>query len=380
MDYGSKNKQELVDEVNRLSARLKKLEKVSRGHAQVKRNLLQSQAHIDQLANLFPNAVFEIDLKGKVVFANDAGLEVFGRTQHDLKHGFSAFDVISAEDHERLKYNMHKVLTGELRLPHQYTGLKKDGTKFPVLVQATRIMQNDKPAGVRGVIMETTRLQQAQELIVRSKEDLEATVRARDAQLKLSSDKLRRVLEQTIGALASAIEKRDPYTAGHQQRVAYLAQIVAKQMGLSSEQVKTVFMASLIHDIGKIYVPAEILSKPAKLNEIEISIIRLHPGVGYEILKPIEFPWPICDVILQHHERINGSGYPHNLKGSEIMIEAKIICVCDVVEAMASHRPYRPALGLRPALEEISANKGVLYDANIVEACLAVVSKDDFHW
>jgi len=375
-----KSKQELLSEVERLKKRLQKMEHVSRGHALVKRSLIKSQSHLDQLANMFPNSVFELDLEGKVIFANGAGLNVFGRTNADLKKGFTAFDVIAPEDHDRIRQNIHRVVAGEIRLPHQYVGLRKDGSRFPVLIQATRIMQNGKPIGVRGVILETMRLQQAQEFIVRSKEELEVVVREQGVALQVSADKLRRLLEQTIGALASAIEKRDPYTAGHQQRVAILAQAIAKRMDLDTDQVKTVYMAALIHDIGKIYVPAEILSKPAKLNEIEISIIKLHPGVGYEILKPIEFPWPICEVILQHHERINGSGYPHNLAGKDIMLEARIMAVADVVEAMASHRPYRPALGMRPALEEITANKGILYDADVVEACLSIMHKGDFHW
>jgi putative nucleotidyltransferase with HDIG domain len=178
----------------------------------------------------------------------------------------------------------------------------------------------------------------------------------------------------TISAMAAIAEIRDPYTAGHQRRVAELAKAIALELGLGEECAETVRLAGLIHDIGKIYVPAEILSKPGRLNATEFSLIRLHPEVGYDILKRVDFPWPLAPIVLQHHEHMDGSGYPKGLRSEEILIEARILAVADVVEAMASHRPYRPALGLERALLQVSTHAGTRYDERVVDACLALFS------
>ncbi len=198
--------------------------------------------------------------------------------------------------------------------------------------------------------------------------------------LQESMEKLEKVLEGSINAMALTVEMRDLYTAGHQQRVADLASAIAKKMHLSENRIYGINLAGLIHDIGKISIPAEILTKPGRLNSIEFDLMKTHPKVGYDILKGIEFPWPIARTVLQHHERINGSGYPFGLKGNKILLEARILGVADVVEAMASHRPYRPALGIDKALEEISKNNGVLYDPAIVEACLNLFREKSFHF
>jgi len=190
--------------------------------------------------------------------------------------------------------------------------------------------------------------------------------------------KLRQTLGAVIQVLEQTVEVRDPYTAGHQRRVADLARAIAEEMGLSDDQIDGIRIAGIIHDIGKMYVPAEILSKPWGLSQLEFSLIKTHPQVGYDILKAIEFPWPVANIVLQHHERINGSGYPFSLPQKKILIEAKILGVADVVEAMASHRPYRPALGLEAALDEISHNKGKLYDTEIVDTCLKLFKQDNF--
>ncbi len=192
--------------------------------------------------------------------------------------------------------------------------------------------------------------------------------------------KYRRALEGTISALATAIEKRDPYTAGHQRRVAELAKEIAKEMKLPDDTVQCIYLASLLHDIGKISVPSEILSKPSRLNNPEYELIKFHPTVGYEILKDIDFPWPIAEAVLYHHERLDGSGYPSGLKNGEIPIEARVIAVADVVEAISSHRPYRPALGMEKALKEIEKNKGRLYDPEVVDACIRVIKEKGFRW
>ncbi|KAF0117913.1 MAG: response regulator receiver [bacterium] len=174
------------------------------------------------------------------------------------------------------------------------------------------------------------------------------------------------------------VETRDPYTAGHQRRSADLARAIANEMGLSQEQVDGIRIAGLIHDLGKMYVPSEILSKPGRITDLEYSLIKTHPQAGYDILKNIGFPWPIAQIVLQHHERIDGSGYPFGLLGKDILIEAKVLAVGDVVEAIASHRPYRPSYGIDKAFEEISKNKGILYDSQIVDACLRLFNEKGY--
>jgi PAS domain S-box-containing protein len=199
-------------------------------------------------------------------------------------------------------------------------------------------------------------------------------------ELQQSYTKLEKALEGTIHTLASATEMRDPYTAGHQRRVTQLACAIANEMGLPEEQIEGLRMAGLIHDVGKINVPADILSKPGRLNEIEFGLIKMHPQVGHDILKAVEFPWPVAQIVLQHHERMDGSGYPYRLSGEEITLEARILAVADVVEAMASHRPYRPARGIDEALEEISQGRGCLYDAEAVDACLRLFTEKGFRF
>jgi putative two-component system response regulator len=209
---------------------------------------------------------------------------------------------------------------------------------------------------------------------------LEATVAERTAELLRSFEQMRKVLGATVQAIASLVETRDPYTAGHQRRVAELAYAIGKEMGLPRDQVEGLRTASAIHDIGKISVPAEILSMPRTLTGLEFSLIKTHPQSGYDILRDIAFPRPIARMILEHHERMDGSGYPNGLKGSEILLETRILSVADVVESMASHRPYRPALGLDQALEEITMNRGLLYDAEIVEACLRLFREKNYRF
>jgi len=187
---------------------------------------------------------------------------------------------------------------------------------------------------------------------------------------KDSLDRLRNALGGTVRALASVVETRDPYTAGHQRHVADLALAIAGEMGLSTNRIEGLRVAAIIHDIGKISVPAEILTKPGKLTELEFGIIKVHSQSGYNILKDIDFPWPVAMMVYEHHERMNGSGYPRNLKRDEILLEARILAVSDVVESMASHRPYRASLGIEAALEEIEKNKGIIYDENVADACL----------
>jgi len=189
---------------------------------------------------------------------------------------------------------------------------------------------------------------------------------------KLALNRLQQSLEGTVHAVAAAVEARDPYTAGHQRRVAHLASAIAEQMGLGEECIKGLHLGAEIHDIGKIHLPAEILSKPTKLTDTEYELIKTHARVGYDILKDIDFPWPIADIAHQHHERMDGTGYPQGLKSKETCLEGRIVAVADVIEAISSHRPYRPALGIDVALEEISEKKGKFYWPDAVDACLKV--------
>ncbi|MFC1495507.1 HD domain-containing phosphohydrolase [Thermodesulfobacteriota bacterium] len=201
-------------------------------------------------------------------------------------------------------------------------------------------------------------------------EELEDIVQKRTA-------KLQEALDGIIQVVAQTVESRDPYTAGHQRRVAELALKISEEMKCPKDQEKGIHTVGVIHDLGKISIPAEILSKPTLLTDIEYSLMKTHPQIGYDILKEIDFPWPVAEIIYQHHERIDGTGYPRGLKGGEILLEAKIIAVSDVVEAMASHRPYRPALGIAAGLDEILKNKGKLYAPDVVDACLEVFRKGE---
>ncbi len=201
-----------------------------------------------------------------------------------------------------------------------------------------------------------------------------------EEELQQSLGKLRTVMEGTIKAMALVTEMRDPYTAGHQRRVATLSSAIAVAMGLPPDDVDGIYLAGIVHDIGKIYVPAEILSKPGRLTEIEFHLIKVHPQVGYDILKTIEFPWPIATMVLQHHEKMNGSGYPQGVSGDDFLLGARILSVADVVEAISSHRPYRPALGIDRALDEVSKNRGALFDADVVDVCLNLFEKEGFQF
>jgi PAS domain S-box-containing protein len=195
---------------------------------------------------------------------------------------------------------------------------------------------------------------------------------------KESEEALRRSMEATIQVIANTVEVRDPYTSGHQQRVAKLAVAIATKMKLPKPSLDAIRFSGVIHDLGKICVPAEILSKPGLLSKAEFELLKAHPTAGYDILKAVDFPWPVAQIVRQHHERINGSGYPDGLKGDQLLVEAKVIAVADVVEAMISHRPYRPALGMEAALAEIKQGRGRIYDSAAVDACLRLLRSGTF--
>jgi putative two-component system response regulator len=210
----------------------------------------------------------------------------------------------------------------------------------------------------------------------RSRSDLKQALN----DVKLNLDKLRRAMEGIVEAISVTVEMRDPYTAGHQKRVADLACAIARDLQLSEDEIYGLRMASVIHDLGKITVPAEILSKPGQLSGLEYELIKSHVQAGYDILKQIDFPWPLADIILQHHERMDGSGYPNGLKQEEILLPARILSVSDVFETIASHRPYRPSLGVQRAMDEIRENRGKLYDSRVADVCLALIEEDRFQF
>jgi PAS domain S-box-containing protein len=238
--------------------------------------------------------------------------------------------------------------------------VKSDGTTFLAHLAATAAQDADGEPVCRVVLNDITERKRAEE------------------ELKRTLESLRRAVGVTVQVMVSAVETRDPYTAGHQIRSAALARTIATEMGLSQEKIEGIRIAGSIHDIGKLSIPAEILSKPTKLSEIEFSLIKEHSWQGFEILKGVESPWPLAEIVYQHHERMDGSGYPRKLKGDEILLEARIMAVADVVEAMASHRPYRPALGIDAALEEIEKNRGTLYDEAVVDTCLRLFREKGF--
>ncbi|MFH0789358.1 MAG: PAS domain S-box protein [Pseudomonadota bacterium] len=241
--------------------------------------------------------------------------------------------------------------------------VRKDGTTVWTEVKFSFIRdENQRPVGILGVTRDITERKKAEE------------------DEKKSFAQLRKALGATVQAMAVTVETRDPYTAGHQRRVANLARAIASEMNCAADQIEGLRLASMIHDIGKISVPAEILSMPRKLTTIEFLLIKTHAQSGYDILKDIEFPWPIARIVLEHHERMDGSGYPNGLTGKSLLLESRVMAVADVVEAIASHRPYRPALGIDAALEEIEKNKGLLYDIEAAEACLRLFKEKGFKW
>lgn len=231
-----------------------------------------------------------------------------------------------------------------------------------------------KPFKINEIIINVSSALRRQQLEAKNsakQEDLERLVAER-------TEELQEALTGVIQTTALTLESKDPYTAGHQRRVAGLASTLAKRLDCAQDQRKGLYLAGLIHDIGKVSIPVEILSKPTRLTETEFGLIKTHSPKGYEILKGIRFPWPIADIVLQHHERIDGSGYPQGLMGEEILLESRILAVSDVVEAMSSHRPYRPGLGIEKALEEIEKGKGKRYDPAVAGACLRLFQEDGF--
>ncbi len=293
---------------------------------------------------------------GMIKYVNPITLSILGYSEEKVRSK-PFIEFIHPDDREKLLSAHIRRMQGEDPNPvRQFRVLCQDGSVRWADSNAVVILWEGKPATLNFLNDITERKKTEEEL---------------DKSIK----RLRMALGAAVQAMAVTVETRDPYTAGHQRRVADLARSIAWEIGLTADQIDGIRMAGIIHDLGKISVPAEILSKPTQLTSLEISLIKTHSQSGYDILKDIEFPWPIARIVLEHHEMINGSGYPKGLTGDELLIESKVLSVADVVEAMASHRPYRPGLGIDKALEEIAKNRDILYDPDVVDACLNLFRK-----
>jgi PAS domain S-box-containing protein len=323
--------------------------------------LRQSEEKYRTILEDMEDVYFEVDIKGNITFVNTSSYKMSGYAEKEML-GMS-FKKISAPDGIEMvmQYFGEIFLTGKTGKPFLWNLVKKNGEQgFFELIASLITDKQGKPIGFRGIGRDVTERKKTEEVL----------------QQTLAS--LRKAFGTTIQVMVSAVEMRDPYTAGHQLRVADIARSVAKEMGLPDDKIDGIRLAGSIHDIGKLSIPAEILSKPTKLTDLEFSLIKEHPQIGYEMLKDVESQWPLAQIVYQHHERMNGSGYPRNLKGDEILIEARIMAVADVVEAMASHRPYRPGLGIEAALEEIEKNKGIVYDNAVADACLKLFREKNY--
>ncbi|MBF0320154.1 MAG: PAS domain S-box protein [Nitrospirae bacterium] len=322
----------------------------------------EREEHFRSVVESTTNAIITVDTQGNITFWNEAAENIFGYSFDEAKD-MPLTNIIPERFRREHIEGINRVLkTGKTRVLGEMLelyGLRKNGSEVPIEFSVAKW---EATAGTffTAVLTDITKRKQA------------------EATLTESFENLRKALGGIIQTLSMAVEAKDPYTAGHQNRVGDLSRAIASEMGLSQHQVEGVRMAGAIHDLGKIWVPAEILSKPGKLHESEFALIKNHSFVGYEILKTMDFPWPIDQIVLQHHEKLDGSGYPQGLHGDDILIEARIICVADIVEAMSSHRPYRPSLGMDIALNEIESNKGIFYDTDVVNACLRLFREQGF--
>jgi PAS domain S-box-containing protein/putative nucleotidyltransferase with HDIG domain len=329
------------------------------GIRQAEKTTEQSEEKFRTLFEEAPGGI-GIARAGKMLMANRAYLRMFGFASVTELVGTPLLDQIAPQCRSQVEEIARGREQGkEAPRAYETVGLKKDGSQSPLYIETARIELPDGPATI-GYFTDITERKRAEE------------------RLRESLTKLAKTFEQTVESLASIAEMRDPYTAGHQVRVAKLACEIASEIGMSEEQVNAIRTAALIHDIGKIIVPSEILNKPGTLSVLERSFVEAHAQASYEILKNIEFEFPIAEIILQHHEKLDGSGYPQGLSGDSILKEARVLTVADIIEAMASYRPYRPALPLKTALEEISSHRGTLYDADVVDACLRLFLEKGF--
>jgi len=305
-----------------------------------------------------PNAVYSLDLQGRFTSINAAAVILSGYSEAEAEK-MCLQQIIAPEHLETVRRHFARACGGEPQA-YELAIINKNGKKIDCFVTSTPIIIDGKVIGVYGIGEDITGRKQA----------------AKD--LKAALENASSTLDGTIEAIAMMSELRDPYTAGHQRMVSQLAVAIAEELGLEQNQVQDLAVAGLLHDVGKVYVPSEILSKPGKLTNLELGLAKAHAEASYNIVRSIKFSGPIAHIVWQHHERIDGSGYPQGLVGDQIMLEARILAVADVVEAMVSHRPYRPALGLDKALDEITMNRSILYDAQVVDACLLLFNEKGF--
>jgi len=323
---------------------------------------IASEHRFISMADNVPEMLYQMlrypDGKARFTYVSKGSGDVLGLPPDELLADAAAFSGgFHVEDQEAYEAALARCEAGAVRLNQAFRWLDRAGGVRHILLNAMPSAQEDGSVAWDGAAQDIT-----------ERERLEA-------ERKRSLEQLENSMEETVQAIATTIEMRDPYTAGHQRRVAGLAQRIAEEMRLPEEEVHGIYLAATIHDIGKIHIPAEILSFPGKLGEIEYALIKVHVQVGYDILKNIEFPWPVAQMVYQHHEHLDGSGYPRGLKGDEIMLGARIMCVADVVESMASYRPFRQAPSTEKALAEIRKNRGRLYDAAVVDVCLELFGK-----
>lgn len=302
-----------------------------------------------------PEAAVYMDKKGRIVDINSRFTKVFGYTLKEIKGKNINCGIIHPPSKTEEGKKIDKRVLTEGYVSIETIRKRKDGTLFPVLITSSSAKLVGEFKGLVSLYQDIT-------------------------ERKKSAERIRKTLESTINIIVKVVEFRDPYTAGHQQRVSRLATAIAKKLGLSEDKQEAIRITCLVHDVGKINIPSEILNKPGKLSNEEFGLIKEHPRTGYDILKTMEFPWPIAEIVYQHHEKYNGTGYPQGLSGKQTLLEARIIQVAGVVDAMSSHRPYRPALSIDKTLEEISQNKGILYDPEIVDTCLELFRKEEFNF
>jgi len=312
------------------------------------------------------------------IAAVNAGFEVLsGYTKQEVEGKKSWIEFVAVEDQPRLKryHLLHQIDSESAPSTYEFKFTCKDGTTRDVVIFINPVQGTEQQSAT---LIDVATHRRADTADKEAQAEEICYLRQAGEQAEHSIDQLHKTVHGMIAAMAKIIELRDPYTASHQERVSKLASAIAREMGMSGEQLEGIEVAAKIHDIGKVYVPMEILSKPGALTNIERQVIQTHAQGSYDMLKSVEFTWPIAEVALQHHERLDGSGYPRGLKGEEICVDARILMVADVVEAMASNRSYRPSLGIEPALQEISGNSGILYDSDVSAACLRLFREKDF--
>ncbi len=332
--------------------------------ARLKEALLVKNQFLNDILNTSSTiSIISTDLEQNIIHWNSGAQHLLGFTEEEMvrKQKIALIyggDTTSISTMRKARDFIMEHRTG---ITCDVAEVTRDGKKVWMKVNLTpRFDETGKIIGMLGVGQDITEHKQTEKM------------------LHHSLQKVRRAMSGTIHAMAMTVEIRDPYTAGHQRRATDLARAIGEQMKLPKDQVDGLRMAGVIHDLGKVSIPAEILNKPGKLTKNEFALIKCHPETGFDIIKYIEFPWPIAQIVLQHHERYNGEGYPRGLKGNKICIEARIIAVADVVESMSSHRPYRPALGLDEALGEIVKGRGTFYDPDVVDACLCLFNEKGY--